>query len=170
MRRLAGRADLGLSRLIEARNARATDLAIELGVTGAIASAAAMVAGAIGLFLAGLNAIPVQGPVPVSEPELDEEFVLRDLVERQAHLALQAVGGRDEDEEARRLRHLGHELLTRYVPRVERDLAEEERGWGTPLTDQEATTAIERYKRRWLWLQRNWERFGWGTFTERKVF
>lgn len=129
-----------------------------------------MVAGAIGLFLAGLYSLPVQGPTPVSEPELDEEFILRELVERQAHLALQAVGGRDEDEEARRLRHLGHELLTRYVPRVERDMAEEERGWGSPLTDQEATTAIERYKRRWLWLQRNWERFGWGTFTERKVF
>lgn len=156
--------------LFAERQAVRVEVCIETGNRGALGSASAMLAGPIGLFLAGLYQAQFAPPVEAFQVEEDHESTLRELVERQAMTTLAAVGSRNEEDEAARMRHLGRELLSRFEPRREAELREEELGFGTPLTDQEATYGIARMQRRWNWLQKNWERFGWSSFTEKRVF
>lgn len=130
--------------------------------------ASTSVAGPLGAHLAGLGmfdadpqtqAEPSKLVVIRHEQHIDEkESDLTELVQRQALRLHEARGTEDEEKEQERLTHLSRQLLDVKLTQVAED---RDSLGGTPLTDQEATHAIEWREKRWAEMSKNYERYGW---------
>lgn len=163
------RPDLDLRNLLERDRAGRVTFCQGTTLRWGLCLAACAVAGPLGAQLCRLAKFDAyEEPEAPDAPKLivirheqtvdEKESDLTELVSRQA-LRLHAARGTDEEElEQERLTHLSRQLLDARKARLAKE--QDELG-GSPLTDQEASHAIEWRERRWNEMSKNYEAFGW---------